>query len=67
MIVERFQFHRHTQAKDESNVEFDAALRKLATPCEFVEKLEETLRDRFVYGLQHEATQHRLIVKHELA
>ena len=66
VIAERFQFHRPTQAAEESTAEFDAALRKLATHCEFGETLEETLRDRFVCGLQHEATQCRLLVEHAL-
>ena len=66
VIAERFQFHRRTQAADESIAEFDAALRKLATHCEFGETLEETLRDRFVCGLRHEATQRRLLTEHAL-
>ena len=67
MLVERFHFHRHIQAADESIPEFDAALRKLAMHCEFGETLEETLRDRFVSGLQHEATQYKLLVEHALS
>ena len=66
VIAERFQFHRRAQASDESIAEFDAALRKLATHCEFGETLEEALRDRFVCGLRHEATQRRLLSEHAL-
>ena len=66
VISERFQFHRRTQAADESTAEFDSALRKLTTCCEFGETLKETLRDRFVCGLQHEATQHMLLAEHAL-
>ena len=61
VIVERFYFHKRVQASDESIAEFDAALRKLAIHCEFGEMLEEVLRDRFVCGLRHEATQRRLL------
>ena len=61
VIAERFHFHRRTQAAGESIAEFDAALRKLATHCEFGTTLEETLRDRFVCGLQHETIQRRLL------
>ena len=61
VIAERFHFHRRMQATGESIAEFDAALRKLATHCEFGNTLEETLRDRFVCGLQHEAIQRRLL------
>ena len=66
VIAERFHFHRRAQAVGESIAEFDAALRKLATHCEFGETLEETLRDRFVCGLRHEATQRRLLTEHGL-
>ena len=66
VIAERFHFHRRVQAVGESVAEFDAALRKLATHCEFGETLEETLRDRFVCGLRHEATQRRLLTEHAL-
>ena len=57
VIAERFHFHKRVQAADESIAEFDAALRKLAIHCEFGEMLEEILRDWFVCGLRHEATQ----------
>ena len=67
MIAERFQFHRRTQAPAESIAEIDAALRKVATHREFGELLEETLRDKFVCGLQHEATQCRLLMEQALA
>ena len=66
VIAERFQFHRHSQAAEEGIAEFDAALRSLATHCEFGDTLEETLRDRFVCGLRHEATQRRLLMEHDL-
>ena len=66
VIAERFQFHRRAQAANESITEFDATLRKLATHCEFGEKLEEALRDRFVCGLRHEATQRRLLSEQAL-
>ncbi len=61
VIAERFYFHKRIQAVGESIAEFDAALRKLAIHCEFGTTLEESLRDRFVCGLQHEATQRRLL------
>ena len=66
MIAERCQFHRRNQAADENIAEFDAAMRKLTTHCEFGETLEESLKDRFVCGLQHEATQPRLLAEHAL-
>ena len=61
VIAEKFYFYKRVQAVGESIVEFDAALRKLAIQCEFGAALEESLRDRFVCGLQHQRTQQRLL------
>ena len=61
VIAERFYFHKRAQAVGESIADFDAALRKLAIHCEFGATLEESLRNRFVCGLQHEAIQKRLL------
>ena len=66
MIAERFHFHRRVQAVDESMAEFDAALRNVATYCEFEGTLEEALCDRFVCGLRNEATQRKLLTEHDL-
>ena len=51
---------------DESIAKFDAALRNLATYCEFGGTLEEALRDRFVCGLRNEAMQRKLLTEHDL-
>ena len=40
---------------------FDAALKKLAVHCNFGEVLPDTLCDRFVCGLRHDAIQRRLL------
>ena len=61
MIAECFHFHKRDQAAAESVADFDAALRKLAIHCEFGGTLEDTLRDRFVCGLRHDAMQLRLL------
>ena len=66
VIAERFHFHKCVQAVNESIADFDAALRKLAAYREFGGTLEETLRDRFVCGLRHEAMQSRLLTEHAL-
>ena len=66
MITEHFHFHKRDQATQESIADFDAALRKLAVHCEFGNHLQETLRDRFVYGLRHEAIQRRLLLESTL-
>ncbi len=51
-IVERFHFHKRDQLEGQTATEYDAALRKLATHCQFADYLEEALRDRFVCGLR---------------
>ena len=38
-----------------------AELRQLTTDCEFKDHLDKALRDRFVCGIQNEATQKRLL------
>ena len=66
VIVERFHFHRRVQAVDERIAEFDAVPRNPGTYCEFGGTLQETLRDRFVCGLLHEAAERRLLTEHAL-
>jgi len=66
IIAERFHFHKRDQAAGESIADFDAALRKLATHCDFGATLEDTLRDRFVCGLRHETIQRRLLSEKDL-
>ena len=66
VIAERFHFHKRDQAAGESMADFDAALRKLATYCNFGDNLEETLRDRFVCGLCHDSIQRRLLSETDL-
>ncbi len=51
-IVERYHFHKRDQLEGETATQYDAALRKLATHCQFADYLEEALRDRFVCGLR---------------
>ena len=66
VIAERFHFQKRDQVPDESLAEYDAALRKLATHCNFGAYLTEALRDRFVAGLRSEAMQRRLLAETEL-
>ena len=65
-IAERFHFHKRDQTAGESVSDFDAALRKLAIHCNFAANLEDSLRDRFVCGLRHDAMQRRLLSEKEL-
>ena len=66
VITERFHFHKRDQAAGETISDFDATLRKLAIHCQFGDVLQETLRDRFVCGLRHEAIQRRLLSESSL-
>jgi hypothetical protein len=45
ILAKRFHFYMHSQETDESIDEFLAALRKLATKCDFGTFLDEALRD----------------------
>lgn len=54
IIAEQFYFHKHEQATGEWVTEFDVALRKLALHGNLKKKLDEMLRDRFVWRLCHE-------------
>ena len=66
VIAERFHFHKRDQRAGESIADFVAELRRLATNCKFGAHLEEALRDRFVCGLNNEATQKRLLIENDL-
>ena len=66
IIAKRFQFHKRDQGSGECIAEYDAQLRKLASHCSFGEHLEESLCDRFVCGLRHEAIQRRLLSEVDL-
>ena len=65
-IAERFHFRKREQAPGEPIVEYDAALRKLATHCNFGANLETELRDQIVCGLQQESVQRQLLTKADL-
>ena len=63
IISKRYAFHCHNQLPSENITEYLAALRKLATDCNFGTKdtLEETLRDRLVGGVRNPSTQKKLL------
>jgi hypothetical protein len=66
IIAERFKFHKRTQGKDESVAQFVADLKRLASTCDFKNNLDDSLRDRFVCGIQSTATQRKLLSMKEL-
>lgn len=51
IIGERAKIHRRCQLENESITQYVAVLRNMAQTCEFGSFLDESLRDRFVYGL----------------
>ena len=66
VIAERFHFHRRNQASGESLAENVAELRRLAVYCEFMQYLDEALRNRLECGLQSGSIQKRLLSAVEL-
>ena len=66
VIVERFKFYRHNQARGETVSSFIAELRRLTIHCEFGVHLDEVLRDCLVCELNSEAAQKRLLTVPDL-
>ena len=66
VIAEQFTFHRCNQGAEESVAEYVAELCKLTLNCHFKDDLEEALRERFICGLQSEATPKQLLTESEL-
>ena len=62
-IAERFHFRKREQVAGETIAEYDAALCKLATHCNFGANLETELRDQIVCGLRQESLQRHLLTK----
>ncbi|XP_060103361.1 uncharacterized protein LOC132577587, partial [Heteronotia binoei] len=63
-VARRFLFHKRDQAQGESAADYLAALRQIAGSCNFP-NLEETLADRFAWGLRDERLQQKLFAKEE--
>ena len=69
IIAERYRFHQRGQDIGESIADYVAELRRMATKCKFEETrdfLEESLRDRFVFGLRAEGIRKRLLTEPNL-
>ena len=66
VIEQRFHFHRRDQKPLESIAEYVAELRKAASFFEFGDFVDDALRDRFVFGLQSELAQKRLLTEESL-
>ena len=65
-IAELFYFRKRLQAVGETIGEYDAALHKQATHCNFGNNLEDELRDQLVCGLRNESVQRRLLSEVDL-
>nr|XP_047141340.1 uncharacterized protein K02A2.6-like [Hydra vulgaris] len=60
-IAQRFQFYKRDRKEGESVNGYITELRRLSEHCEFSEKLNDYLRDRFVCGLNNENVQQKLL------
>ena len=65
-IAGHFRFHQQNQKEGETIAQYLAELRRLLQHCEFADKLDETLRDRLVCGMQSGQIQKRLLAEKEL-
>ena len=61
VIAQRFRFYKRDRKTGESVNDYIAELRRLSEHCEFGEKLDEYLRDRFVCGLNSAGIQQKLL------
>ncbi len=66
IIAERFRFQRCVQKPHETVSQYVADLKQCASKCDFGASLDESLRDRFVSGIQSEACQRRLLSEEAL-
>ena len=66
IIYERYKFHTRSQKLGESIAEFVAGLMSCARSCEFGERADDMLRDRFVVGITDAATQRALLTEADL-
>ena len=66
LISEWYKFGCRHQKESESIADFVADLRKLAARCNFKKaSLDETFRDKFMCGLQHEYIRSRLLTEED--
>ncbi|XP_063952108.1 uncharacterized protein K02A2.6-like [Lytechinus pictus] len=60
-VAERRKFIRRDQAQGESTKDYVVQLKHLSLNCEFADKLDEQLRDRFISGIKDEGTALKLM------
>ena len=64
--MQRFKFYNRTHVKGETITAYVAVLRTLSEYCDFGDSLSTMLRDRFVYGINHEGIQRRLLAEKDV-
>ena len=64
-IAEWFQFHYKNQAANETVIEHEAELHRLATRCAFVDYPLEAICGHIVCGLCNESIQKRLLAENK--
>ena len=62
-VAERRKFIRRDQAPGESTKDYVVQLKHLSLHCQFAEKLDEQLRDRFISGIRDDGTALKLMEK----
>jgi hypothetical protein len=67
VIAHRFKFFKRDRMSSESMSQYLAELRKLSEHCEFQDKLDEQLRDKFTCGCNNEKIQHKLLTIKDLS
>ena len=60
-VMERYTFHNQNRQENETVTDYVAALRTLATHCNFGSELENNIRDRLVCGVGNAAAQAKLL------
>ena len=65
-IAQRYVFYKRDRRTGETVKDYVAALRKLSEHCNFADKLEDHLRDKFVCGLNDERLQQKLLATQNL-
>ncbi|KAI2660383.1 Transposon Ty3-G Gag-Pol polyprotein [Labeo rohita] len=66
IVAERHAFRKRVQAPGESIVQYVAALRDLASTCDFAATLDEMLRDQLVENVSSHRIRERLLLESEL-
>lgn len=61
VIGQRYRFYKRNQKDHEAIKDFVAAIRALATDCQFGNFLDQALRDKLVIGLKDTETQNKLL------